>query len=147
MYQPTDEELRKVDLVRERTGLSYRECREVLTKSQWNVVDALVLAEQYREEWENSWTVRGRQVLDKVRELVRQGNVTRIRIKHKDEILVEFPVTAAVAGALVLPKAAIIAAGVCLFTQCTIEVDREDDRPVTDGLNSTLYPQGMKYRK
>ncbi|NLV91918.1 MAG: DUF4342 domain-containing protein [Firmicutes bacterium] len=142
MYQPTDEELRKVDLVRERTGLSYRECREVLTKSQWNVVDALVLAEQYREEWENSWTVRGRQVLDKVRELVRQGNVTRIRIKHKDEILVEFPVTAAVAGALVLPKAAIIAAGVCLFTQCTIEVDREDDRPVTDGLNSTLYPQG-----
>ena len=54
----------------------------------------------------------------------------------------EFPVTAAVAGALVLPKAAISAAGVCLFTQCTIEVDREDDRPVTDGLNSTLYPQG-----
>ena len=90
MYQPTDEELRKVDLVRERTGLSYRECREVLTKSQWNVVDALVLAEQYREEWENSWTVRGRQVLDKVRELVRQGNVTRIRIKHKDEILWNF---------------------------------------------------------
>ena len=109
MYQPTDEELRKVDLVRERTGLSYRECREVLTKSQWNVVDALVLAEQYREEWENSWTVRGRQVLDKVRELVRQGNVTRIRIKHKDEILVEFPVTAAAAGALSFP--AIIAAG------------------------------------
>ena len=90
MYQPTDEELRKVDLVRERTGLSYRECREVLTKSQWNVVDALVLAEQYREEWENSWTVRGRQVLDKVRELVRQGNVTRIASNTRTKFWLNF---------------------------------------------------------
>lgn len=122
-----DEQLAKIDEVRIRTGLSYTEAREILQQAQWNLVDALVMAEQRRAREENSWEVRGREVVARVKELIRQGNVTRIRIKHKDEVLLELPVTLGVVGTVLLPKLAVLAAGVCLLTKCTIEVERKPE--------------------
>ncbi len=119
-----DDELAKIDLVRERTGLSYQESREVLRESQWNVVDALVLAEQRLRRKENSWEVRGHEVLTKIKELLRQGNITKIRVKHRDEVLFDIPVTLGVVGTVIAPNLAVLAAGVCLLTKCTIEVER-----------------------
>lgn len=120
----SDDELAKIDLVRERTGLSYKEAREVLWESQWNVVDALVLAEQRLKCRQNSWEVRGHEVLDRMKELLHQGNITKIRVKHKGEVLFEIPVTVGVVGTVIAPNLALLAAGVCLLTKCTIEVER-----------------------
>lgn len=122
-----DDQLAMIDEVRVRTGLSYQEAREVLQEAQWNVVDALVIAEQRQERLKNSWEVRGREVVDHVKRLIRQGNITRIRVKHRDEVLFELPVTVGVMGTVLLPKLAVLAAGVCLLTKCTIEVERRPE--------------------
>jgi hypothetical protein len=71
--------------------------------------------------------VKGSEVLDKVKEVVREGNVRRLIIKNEEgKTLVEVPLTVGVVGGLLAPVAAAIAAIAGLVKHCTIEVQRPE---------------------
>jgi hypothetical protein len=73
-------------------------------------------------------TIRGEELLAKVKELVRQGNIRRISVKNKEGgLLIEVPLTLGVVGALLLPTLAALGAVAALVTECTIVVERMDD--------------------
>ncbi|MBP2645747.1 MAG: hypothetical protein H6Q75_1187 [Firmicutes bacterium] len=117
--------LAKIDLIRERTGISYREARDVLIKTQGDVVEALVELEGHKKNhWTEEFSVKSGEVIDKVKDLIREGNVTKIRVKHDDKVLVEIPVTLGAIGAVVLPQLAALGVLVAVFKRCTIEVVR-----------------------
>jgi hypothetical protein len=65
---------------------------------------------------------------DKLKSLVHEGNVRRIRVTRGDEVIAEFPLTAAVVGAVLAPVLAAIGAIAALVTNCSIEVEREPDK-------------------
>ena len=73
--------------------------------------------------------VAGDQLLDRITELVREGNVRHIRIKHEGRVVLEIPVTLAVAGALIAPVLAAVGAFAAAVTHCTVEVTREEPEP------------------
>ena len=77
--------------------------------------------------WE-SFKAEGENVAEKVKEIVHEGNVRRVVIKHEDRTVAEFPLTAGVVGALLAPVVAAIAAVVALLKNCTIEVERSGDK-------------------
>ena len=77
-----NEELQKIDVVRERTGLSFTDARSLLESVNWDVMEALITAD--RSAQKRIWEVRGMEVVDRVRQLVRKGNATNIRIKTND---------------------------------------------------------------
>ena len=54
-----------------------------------------------------------------------EGNVRRLIVKRGDETIAEFPLTAAVVGAVLAPPLAAIGAIAALVTDCTIEVERD----------------------
>jgi hypothetical protein len=64
---------------------------------------------------------------DKLKDLVHEGNVRRIIVKRGDDIIAEFPLTAAVVGAVIAPVLAAIGAIAALVTNCTIEVEKTKD--------------------
>jgi len=69
--------------------------------------------------------VKGEEMLAKVKELVREGNVRRIVIDNEDgRTLIEIPLTVGVVGALFLPVAAAVGAIAAVITNCTIRVER-----------------------
>jgi hypothetical protein len=74
------------------------------------------------------FTVAGNQILDKVKQLIREGNVRRVRLIHEDRTLLEIPLTigapAAAVTIVVAPLLAAIGAFAALVTECTIEVER-----------------------
>lgn len=73
-----------------------------------------------------TYEVRGEDVLKKVKELIKEGNVRRIIIKDKnDKVLVEFPLTIGVVGAVLAPVLAAVGAIAALVAECTISVERE----------------------
>lgn len=75
---------------------------------------------------EETFKVRGEQLITKVKELIKEGNVRRIIIKDKnDKTLVEFPLTIGVIGAVVAPMLAAVGAIAALVTECTITAERE----------------------
>jgi hypothetical protein len=70
--------------------------------------------------------VSGEDLLAKVKELIKAGNVRKIIIKGKDnkEIL-EIPLTAGVVLAVLAPVLAAVGAVAALVTECTVVVERE----------------------
>lgn len=70
--------------------------------------------------------VNGEQLLGKVKEIIKEGNVRRITIRDKEgKTLVEFPVTVGVIGAVFAPVLAAVGAIAALVAECTIVVERK----------------------
>lgn len=74
--------------------------------------------------WE-SLKAEGSSAFDKLKDLVHEGNVRRIRVRQGERIIAEFPLTAGVVGAVIAPALAAIGALVALAKDCTIEIERE----------------------
>ena len=76
-------------------------------------------------------TVSGSELVEKVKELIRQGNVRRVRLIHDDKPLVDIPLTIGATATAVTILAAPVLAGVAaiaaLVTECTIEVEKVED--------------------
>lgn len=70
--------------------------------------------------------VSGEKILDKVKELIKEGNVRRIIIiNDKGETLMEIPLTFAVVGTALAPVLAAVGALAALIANCTIIVERK----------------------
>ncbi len=76
-----------------------------------------------REEY----TVSGNNLVDRVKELLHEGNVTRIIVKdEKDSTLLEIPATVGVIGAVFAPWLAALGVVAALATKCRIVVERRE---------------------
>ncbi|MBE0431476.1 MAG: DUF4342 domain-containing protein [Dehalococcoidia bacterium] len=77
---------------------------------------------------EERFTVEGSEVVEKIKELIHEGNVRRVRLIHKGRPLIDIPLTVGVpvaaATVLAAPVLAALAAIAALVTECTIEVER-----------------------
>jgi hypothetical protein len=76
-----------------------------------------------RTFWE-SIRVEGSELLDKVKQLIHEGNVRRVIIKQGDRSVAEFPLTVGVVGTVLAPVLAAVGALAALLTDCSIEVER-----------------------
>ncbi len=75
---------------------------------------------------QEQYHVQGSGLVEKVKELIHEGNVRDIIIKHEGQTIVHFPLTVGVVGALLAPQLAALGAIGALLTHCTIEVVRTD---------------------
>ena len=73
--------------------------------------------------WE-SIKVEGGNIVDKIRDLIHEGNVRRVVVQHQGRTVAEFPLTAGVVGAALAPPLAAVGAIVALLKDCTIQVER-----------------------
>ena len=72
---------------------------------------------------EESFEVNGENLLNKVKEIIKEGNVRKITIKDKNgKVLVVFPLTLGVVGVAIAPVLAGVAAIAALVVECTITV-------------------------
>jgi hypothetical protein len=71
--------------------------------------------------------VMGSNLVDKVKELIHEGNVQRIIIKNEQgHTLVEIPVTLAAIGFVAAPVLAAVGAIAGIVTKCTLVVERRE---------------------
>jgi Domain of unknown function (DUF4342) len=74
--------------------------------------------------WWETIEIKSGELLDKVKELINEGNVRRVRIRQKDRVIAEFPLTVGVVGAVFAPMLAAVGAIAALATECSIDVER-----------------------
>lgn len=80
------------------------------------------MPENYRTE---EFSVNGEELLGKVKELIRQGNIRRVIIKDKTgHVVVEFPLTVGLVGVALAPVLAAVGAAAALLTEATIAVEK-----------------------
>ena len=74
--------------------------------------------------------VSANELVDKIKQLIHEGNIRRIRLIHKDHTLFEVPlslgVPAVALGIIVAPILAAVAAVAALVTECTIEIEKAE---------------------
>ncbi len=72
------------------------------------------------------FTVSGGQLVDKVKQLIHEGNIRRIRVLQNDKVVMEIPLTAGAIAIAAAPLLAALGAFAALATDCTIEVEKVD---------------------
>jgi uncharacterized membrane protein YvbJ len=73
------------------------------------------------------YSVSSDNLIERVKELLHEGNVTRIIIKNeKDEVLLEIPATVGVIGVVLVPWLAALGTIAALATKCRIVVEKRE---------------------
>lgn len=121
--------LEKIELVKDRTGISYKEAKEALEAANGSVVDAIVAIEDAIDagnEEKKSPAAAAGDVIEKLKELIRKGNVSKISIKRNGETVVNIPVNIGIIGTVVFPWAAVASVIAAFGTKCEIEIIKDD---------------------
>ncbi len=74
------------------------------------------------------FTVSGSDLVEKVKELVHQGNIRRVRLIHEEKALIDIPLSvgapAAAVAVLAVPVLAVLTTLAAVLTECTIEIKK-----------------------
>ena len=116
--------LEMIDAVRERSGASYEDARNALEQSNGSVVDALGFLEKKSSD-------KTQATIDKLKAIVKEGNVNKIRLKRGDQVLLTVPVNVGIVGGIVGLAAApwwgvLAAAAAAYGFECKFEIVKED---------------------
>jgi hypothetical protein len=113
------------------TEVTARPCTTML----WNLRSSTNVSQGMKfENLVEEIHVLGRDLVDKVRELIHEGNVQRIVVKDEHgNTFVEIPVTVAAVGAILAPLLAAIGAISALVAKFTIVVVRSEPKPPEGG--------------
>ncbi|WMJ82302.1 DUF4342 domain-containing protein [Clostridium sp. MB40-C1] len=127
-----DISLEKIDIVRERTGVSYTEAKEALEACNGDVVEALIYIEKNQKNKYNLkddiYTTK-EEFMAWLKETIKKGNVNRIIIKKDTKVIADIPVNAGVAAgviALAIPSLAILGMLTAVITKISVEIIKSD---------------------
>ncbi len=78
------------------------------------------------------FTISGNQLVDKMKQLIREGNICRVRVLHEGRTVLKIPLTIGASAAAITimtaPLLAALGAFAALVTECTIEVEKIDTK-------------------
>jgi DNA-binding transcriptional MerR regulator len=119
--------LEKIELVKDRTGVSYKEAKEALEAADGNVVDAIINIEESIEiKSKSKLSEQSAALLEKLKEIVKKGNVSRIVVKKNDEVMLNMPINIGLIGSLIAPLAVVVGTIAALGAKCKIEIIKDN---------------------
>jgi hypothetical protein len=120
--------LEKIELVKDRTGVTYKEAKDALEKAEGNVVDAIIAIEENVDEQSSSRKLgeQGEALVGKMKEVIKKGNIAKIIVKRNDDVLINIPLNAGVLGAVVAPWGIVIGVLAAFSFKCKIELVKDD---------------------
>ena len=133
--------LEKIELVKDRTGVSYAEAKEALEAADGSVVDAIISIEESIDQGsDKSFSRQGNAVIENIKALVKKGNVSKIVIKKDDETILNIPVNLGILGTVIAPWGAVLGTLAAFGFKCTIELVGEDGTiiDVSDTVTDTV---------
>ncbi len=123
--------LEKIELVKDRTGVNYKEAKDALIKADGSVVDAIIMIEDEIDLAPKSKAGdQASHLIDRLKQLIKKGNVSRIVVKKDEEIILNIPVNLGIVGAVWVFWPTLVATVVALGMKCTIELIKDNGEVV-----------------
>jgi hypothetical protein len=90
------------------------------------------------ENFSEEFKVKGEELVEKVKQLIHEGNVRRLIIKDENgKVYLEIPVTFGVIGAIFAPVLAAVGAVAAMVANLKVEVVREEDPTAPEKKDAT----------
>lgn len=119
--------LEKIELVKDRTGVSYKEAKDALEAADGSVVDAIIAIEETIDDnGGKKVNEAANEVAGKIKEMVKKGNISKISIKKGEEMILNVPVNAGLVGTLLAPWGVIAGIIAAFGFKCKIELTKDD---------------------
>ena len=120
--------LEKIELVKDRTGVTYAEAKKALEEADGSVVDAIIAIEETVNSGDKkrAFGEKGEALFTSLKGLVKKGNVARILVKKDEDVVLNVPVNAGILGICIAPLASVVAIVAAFGFKCTIEVVKTD---------------------
>jgi len=135
-------ELEKIDALRDRMSVTYAQAKEALDAANGDLTQALIYLErqipvdgkpqtdkQDKEESENFV----RNVIEQIKSIIQEGNVTKVRLKNGEKVLIDIPATVGVVGIGVLLFSPLMLAITALGAVAAISKEMVLEIEKTDG--------------
>lgn len=123
--------LEKIELVKDRTGVNYKEAKDALIKADGSVVDAIIMIEDEIDLAPKSKAGdQASHLIDRLKQLIKKGNVSRIVVKKDEEVILNIPVNLGIVGAVWVFWPTLAATVVALGMKCTIELIKDNGEVV-----------------
>lgn len=135
--------LEKIELVKDRTGVTYREAKAALEGAEGNVVDAIIAIEETIDsKASKSVGSKGEDLIAKMKEIVKKGNVSKVQVIKDDEVLINIPLNVGILGTVVAPWAMIAGLVAAFGFKCKIHFIKDDGSTVDVSEKAgTLYEE------
>ncbi|MDD4352163.1 MAG: DUF4342 domain-containing protein [Candidatus Gracilibacteria bacterium] len=83
------------------------------------------MATKKEDTVKEEFTVIGKELKETIKKLLKEGNIRRIKIKHKGKVYLEIPVTVTAVAVLLAPSLAVLGVLATLFSECTVEIEKK----------------------
>lgn len=133
--------LEKIELVKDRTGVSYAEAKAALEIADGSVVDAIISIEETIDQKDSKkFGKQGNAIIGNLKTLVKKGNISKILIKKDDDVVLNIPVNLGILGTVVAPWGAVLGVLAAFGFKCTIELVGSDGTiiDVSDTVQGTV---------
>ncbi|AGL00868.1 DUF4342 domain-containing protein [Desulfoscipio gibsoniae] len=156
-------DLEKIDLIRSRIGVTYREAKKALDEAGGDVVEALIKLEELdqssagavdQDEFTEKVQGRAQDIMEHVKGMLQRGQDTRIKVKQGDRTVFEMPATMGAVGvlaALASSELAILGAlgtATAMAKKYTLEIEHrpkkeavQPEKPASDDTFTFNNPQ------
>lgn len=119
--------LEKIELVKDRTGVTYKEAKEALEGADGNVVDAIIAIEETIDQKSSKKIgAQGEALISKMKEVVKKGNISKILVTRDGDTIINIPLTVGVLGTVVAPWGMIAGVVAAFGFKCKIEFVKDD---------------------
>lgn len=119
--------LEKIELVKDRTGVTYKEAKDALEAADGNVVDAIISLEDAVDGFGRRQNLSRKDALiAKMKEIAQKGNVSKIVVTKDGERILNIPLTAGLLGTVIAPWGMIAGTVAAFGFKCKIEFIKED---------------------
>ena len=121
--------LEKIDIIKERSGVSYKEAKEALLATDGDVLEALIYIENNQSGVTETVFSSFEDFKQWIKEILEKGNINRIKVKKGSKVIVDIPVTAGVAVSLVslfFRELLVLGVVTALVTKITVEITKAD---------------------
>lgn len=122
--------LEKIDQVLDRTGVTYEEAKEALVNSNGDVVDALIYLEKRNKSKFKGINEKGTEMIEKLKDVLRKGNITRVMVEKDGDIVLNLPVTVGAIGLVLGPVATIIGVSAAVVSKYKIKIVKDDGETI-----------------
>jgi hypothetical protein len=149
--------LEKVDILRKRFDLSYKDAYELLERYEYNVVKACIAQEEHKnvnqgisalmpdllDQVEERVTVMGKDLLAKVQDIVRTGQASKVRVVKNGRTVLTVPAAVGAVGALLFPYTTVIATVAAMTQKYELVWDKRKPQQNRAGATDNRHMPGL----